>query len=514
MKSIGIVIAALSEIEEKEFYEYLEKKGKEKGSLPMQLFELYRRSPHKTESQILKELGIKETNYFYQVRHRLKAILENFILEQAIQSENNYFTEVSNYLNIAAYLRNKNLHEKALKTLMKAEKICELNSDFELLSLVYSHMLTIAQVYPEIEVYEIIQKKKEAKRKLEIFNNLEIDYSQFKYELYKSNYSLPPDEILQKLDNYVKEFHLYDLTKLESFNLQYKVLTIIIEIMMYKEDSYELFKIYEKHFNEWDQQLLFHKRNIEKKLSLTYRMCLYLFKQFRFEECNIYLDRYFRDLQMPEAEILGSHLLLYYQVKTVVLAYTGKVNNAIFATLDIMERNLINNRVDIHFIFFFNLANYYFLNGNYENSLDIFLKLERKKNFVKYLTEPVKLNINIYKSMIMILLKKKDITLLKLLEQYLGSLDNPYASRKTWFIKILIEMNKNKNWSKDTNFLNEINRFLDTKTRLIIGDDEHLCFNSFLKALLHGTSYGEEFYNFVEQEYERRTGNKIKLLET
>ncbi|GIV43474.1 MAG: hypothetical protein KatS3mg035_0597 [Bacteroidia bacterium] len=444
MKSIGVIIASLSDKEEKDFYEFISKKGKDKESLPLKLFEIYRKDYNKTENQILKELGIKETNYFYQIRHRLKSLLEDFVLNLSIESAGNYFTEVSNNINIAHYLRNKNLHEKALKALLKAEKICEQNSDFELLVVVYSHMLSIAQVYPEIEVYEIVEKQINARKKAEIFNQLEVDYSTFKYELYKSNYSLPPSEIIAKLDNYLKKFHLYDLTKLESFNLQYKVLSIIMEVMIYNEDTYDLFKQYEQNFLEWDKQLLFNKRNIEKKLSITYRMCLYLLRQFRFEECNTYLERFYNDLQLPEAEALGSYLLLYYQVKTVVFAYTGKVSNAIFATLDILERNLINNRIDVNFIFLFNLANFYFINGNYENSLDTFLKLEKRKNFAKYLTDSVRMDINIYKAMIMIMLNNKDVTLIKNLEQESANSNIKIHQRKKDFMDILIYISKNK----------------------------------------------------------------------
>ncbi len=510
MKSIGIIIASLSEKEYKQFYEFIAHKGKDKDSLPLRLFEIYRKDYDKTENQILKELGIKETNYFYQVRHRLKVLIEDFVLDLSIQSEGNYFTEVSNNINIAHYLRNKNLHEKALKALLKAEKICEQNSDFELLIVVYSHMLAIAQVYPEIEVYEIIEKQKNARKKAEIFNQLEVDYSTFKYELYKSNYSLPHSEILNKLDNYLTQFHLYDLTKLETFNLQYKVLSIIIEVMIYNDNTYELFKQYEQHFLNWDKQLLFNKKNIEKKLSITYRMCLYLLRQFRFEECNVYLERFYKDLQLPEAEALGSYLLLYYQVKTVALAYTGKVSSAIFATLDILERNLINNRIDVSFIFLFNLANYYFINANYENALEIFLKLEKKKSFSHYLSSSVKLDINIYKAMIIIILKKKDTSIIKNLEMELNNLKD-IPQRKKDFIQILFYMSKNKDWKEDKNFLETIKDFLATKTRISIGDDEHICFNSFLKSLLNGTSYSEEFYQLVSKEIKLRTGNDVQI---
>lgn len=510
MKSIGIIIASLSDQEVKEFYDFIEKKGKDKESLPLKLFEVYRKDYDKPESQILKELGIKETNYFYQVRHRLKTLIEDYVLTLSIQNEANYFTEVSNNINIAHYLRNKNLHEKALKALLKAEKICEQNSDFELLIVVYSHMLAIAQVYPEIEVYEIVEKQNNARKKAEIFNQLEVDYSTFKYELYKSNYSLPPSEILDKLDNYLKKFHLYDLTKLESFNLQYKVLSIIMEVMIYNDNTYDLFKQYEQNFIEWDKQLLFNKRNIEKKLSLTYRMCVYLLRQFRFEECNTYLERFYHDLQLPEAEALGSYLLLYYQVKTVVYAYTGKVSSAIYATLDILERNLINNRIDVNFIFLFNLANFYFINANFENALDTFLKLEKKKNFAKYLTQTIRLDINIYKAMIMIMLKKKDITLLKNLEQEMNSETN-ISQRKKDFINILIRISRFKDWEKDSKFLDEIENFLKTKTRISIGDEEHICFNSFLKSLINKTNYADEFFQLVANEVKIRTGKDIQI---
>ncbi len=512
MKSIGVIIASLSDQEEKDFYEFIGKKGKDKDSLPLKLFEIYRKDYNKTENQILKELGIKETNYFYQIRHRLKGLLEDFVLDLSIQSEGNYFTEVSNNINIAHYLRNKNLHEKALKALLKAEKICEQNSDFELLVVVYSHMLAIAQVFPEIEVYEIVEKQVNARKKAEIFNQLEVDYSTFKYELYKSNYSLPHSDIIEKLDSYLKKFHLYDLTKLESFNLQYKVLSIIMEVMIYNENTYELFKQYEQNFLDWDKQLLFNKRNIEKKLSITYRMCLYLLRQFRFDECNTYLDRFYNDLQLPESESLGSYMLLYYQVKTVVYAYTGKVSSAIFATLDILERNLINNRIDVNFIFVFNLANFYFMNGNFENSLDTFLKLEKKKNFSKYLTDSIRMDINIYKAMIMIMLKKKDITLVKNLEQEITT-ELKISSRKKEFINILIHISKNKDWDKDQEYLKSIEAFLATKKRISIGNDEHICFNSFIKSLIHKTSYAEEFFKSVSEEVKIRTGkeNIIKL---
>ncbi len=510
MKSIGVIIASLSEQEEKDFYEFINKQGKDKESLPLKLFEIYRKDYNLTENQVLKQLGIKETNYFYQIRHRLKGLLEDFILDISIQNEGNYFTEVSNNINIAHFLRNKNLHEKSLKALLKAEKICEQNSDFELLIVVYSHMLAIAQVYPEIEVYEIVEKQANARKKAEIFNQLEVDYSTFKYELYKSNYSLPHSEILEKLDSYLKKFHLYDLTKLESFNLQYKVLSIIMEVMIYNENTYELFKQYEQNFLDWDKQLLFNKKNIEKKLSITYRMCLYLLRQFRFDECNTYLDRFYNDLQLPEAESLGSYLLLYYQVKTVVYAYTGKVSNAIFATLDILERNLINNRIDVYFIFLFNLANFYFLNGNFENSLDIFLKLEKKKNFSKYLTDSIRMDINIYKAMILNKLKKKDTTLIKNLELELTK-ELEISKRKKEFINILIHISKNKDWNKDPEYLKGIDAFLATKNRISIGDDEHICFNSFLKSLIHKTSYAEEFFKLVSEEIKIRTGKEINI---
>jgi hypothetical protein len=510
MKSIGVVVASFSEQEVKYFYEFISNKGKDKDSLPLKLFEIYRKDYNKSEAQILKELGIKETNYFYQIRHRLKGLIEDFVLEISIQSEGNYFTEVSNNINIAHYYRNKNLHEKALKALIKAEKICEQNSDFELLVVIYSHMLSIAQVYPEIEVYEIIEKQNIARKKAEIFNQLEVDFSTFKYELYKSNYSLPQHDILDKLNDYLSKFHLYDLTKLETFNLQYKVLSIIIEVMIYKEDSYELFKQYEQLFLNWDSQLLFNKRNIEKKLSITYRMCVYLLRQFRFDECETYLERFYQDLQLPEAEALSSHFLLYYQVKTIVYAYTGRVSSAIYATLDILERNLINNRVDINFIFVFNLANYYFINGNFENSLDVFLKLEKKKNFSKYLTDTVRLDINIYKAMIMIMLKKRDTNTLKFLEQDLSP-ELKISQRKKEFIDILIYITKNKDWQEEPEFLEKINSFLATKTRISIGDEEHICYNSFLKSLLNKTRYADEFFKLVSNEIKIRTGKELKI---
>lgn len=498
MKSLGLIIASFSDAEEKLFKNHLLAQGKEKESMPLKLFFISRNNPNLSEEEIQLKMEVTEDNYFYQLKFRLKNIIENFILEKFTNEESHFFNQISRIFNLANYFRSKNLLKTALKYYNKAEKLCQLHGEFEFLSIVYSQILSVATLYPELKVDEIIDKQKKTLVKLNIIAELNADYAVFKNQLIKANYSIPNLEILHKLETLLESFNETELTENESFMLKYKILLMLSEILLYKGNAVELFAYFKKFYDDWEKNGYFFKKNLDKKLALQYRMIIYYLKRFQLINAEELIKQYLSDINDFDAST-SSYMLYYYQLSTILYSHSRRLDKAIELSNEALNKNLINNRIDILFIFQYNLSGYYFMANNYEKSLEILLKLEKKKEFHKYISEQTHTQINILKVLIFIEMKRPS-SALRIINKMIKSSTQKVDNRSLDFLKIIQIMIEKPDFNSDASFLKKVKHFEEQKQLIVMGDNEPLDFNSYLESKIYNIDFAEVFYKNLDKQ--------------
>lgn len=371
MDVLNKIIQSLNK-EEVRFYKLYSKRTEPSSDRKdILLFDFIRKQGEQyNEEKIFNKLYESDSkNPYYRLKNRLAEDLNKCLTLQHYNEGEE--VQIHNLLTTVKLFAKKREFNLCLHYLKKAEKEAEKIEAYDLLDIIYSEHIKLAQESITINPEEFIQKRKDNIRILNRYREMDDILAMVIYKTKTTqNFSSKQNPIVPLLEETVNDL-LQDEHLRKGSKLRLKIYRSVSQILLQRHEYHALEEYLENTFNQFVTENLFSKSNHESKLQmLTYMVnCLHINgkHQKSLEYAELLKN------SMEEFERVGKEKYLFFY-------YNALVNN--YGTLD--KQKAIDILEDLRSSPWLKKTPYYEI-FVYGNLAFLSFDLEKYKQSVKYL---------------------------------------------------------------------------------------------------------------------------------
>ena len=324
----------------------------------MILFDFIKQNGEEYDERIIsKELYQDNKNSFYQLKNRLYKDLNKSMMLQHMGKEKDVF--ILHFVLLSRVYKRKGKLELSFHYLKKAEKEAENIEDFELLSIIYSEILTLSYDMISINVEVYIEKKRGNNERLSWNQEIDLLLAAILYKIKTAqNFSkndVSVNEILQKtLADFSKNKKIQKSPK-----FRIKVFQLVSRILLQQHDFDTLEKYLLHTYKEFTKDKIFIKSNHEQKLTMLAYLTNCLFKTHKYKQSLSYAK--ILKLSMNEYDGFLKNKYLFYYYNSLVINYSvSDKNKALEALKEAKNNDVIQNLPAFSVFIYLNTALIYY----------------------------------------------------------------------------------------------------------------------------------------------------------
>ena len=309
------------------------------------------------EDEISEELYKDNKNSFYQLKNRLYKDLNKSMTLQHMSKEKDIF--ILHFVLLSRVYKRKEKVELAFHYLKKAEKEAENIEAHELLSIIYSEILTLSYDMVSVNVEEYIKKKRANNEQLSW--NLEMDLllaavvNKIKTAQNFSKNDESISEILQKtLNNFSKN---KKITKSPKFRI--KVFQVASRILLQQHD-FDALEVYLIHsYKKFTKDSIFTRSNHEQKLTMLAYLTNCLFKTHKYKQSLAYAEILKSSMNEHDGFLKDKYLFYYYNSLVINYSLSDK-GKALEVLKEAKNNDVIQNLPTFSVFIYLNTALIYY----------------------------------------------------------------------------------------------------------------------------------------------------------
>jgi len=322
------------------------------------LFDFIKQNGKEYDEKIISgELYQDNKNSFYQLKNRLYKDLNKSMMLQHMGKEKDIL--ILHFLLLSRVYKRKGKVELSFDYLKKAEKEAENIEAFELLSIIYSEILTLSYDMVSINVEEYIEKKRNNNERLSWEQEIDLLLAAILYRIKTAqNFSKNDEsvnEILQKtLDNFSKN---KKIPKSPKFKI--KVYQLVSRILLQQHDFDALEDYLVLTYKKFTKDKIFTKSNHEQKLTMLAYLTNCLFKTHKYKQSLAYAQ--ILKISMNEYGGFLKDKYLFYYYNSLVINYSlSDKNKALEILKDAKNNEVIQNLPTFSVFIYLNTALIYY----------------------------------------------------------------------------------------------------------------------------------------------------------
>jgi hypothetical protein len=327
------------------------------------------------------EVTSRSKNSYYRLRNKLLSSLEKSLLFYHFNYKN--AIEAYSYIQLALLMAERGLHREAYYDLKKAEKAALVQEQFNVLEIVYDHMVQLAQ-HCEVDIAAVIERRKTNRGKLEVLRaNREI-LGMLSSELSRRNYarSKRSHNVIETLETIRQQLEEHE----EVFNSvsgRTMVMQTVISILLQKSAYGELAEYARQTFEEFEANGFFNRDNHALRLRLRVYRINALQKLLRLQEAEGETQAFFQDLKAYQSQNYQEFAFHYYSTRVFTLKHQGALPEADQLLRQALKQEdiLIEKPYEIYLKI--SQADLLFLQGDYEAALDKVSRLQAHGSFAQ-----------------------------------------------------------------------------------------------------------------------------------
>lgn len=283
MDVLNKIIQSLNKEEVRSFKLYSNRINSSEDRKDLVLFDFIRKQgPDYQEDKIYNKLyGGKSKNAYYRLKNRIaEDINKSLTIQHYGYSEE---VQIHNLLTSVKLFAQKREMDLCFHYLKKAEKLADSIEAYDLLDIIYSEHIKLAQEAISINPEAIIQKRKE---NLKILNTLREMDDVLAMVIYKTkttqNFNSKQNPIIPLLEETINGV-LEDKQLKKGVKLRFKIYRAVSQVLLQRHEYIALEEYLEKTFSDFSKEDLFNKTNHDSKLQmLTYMVnCLYINNKYQ-----------------------------------------------------------------------------------------------------------------------------------------------------------------------------------------------------------------------------------------
>ena len=336
----------------------------------------------------------KARNNYYRLRNKLLSNVEKSLLFYHFNYKNTL--ESLNNIQLSMLLMERGLYRETFHYLRKAEKIALENDQFNILEVIYDNMIQLAAKDIEVEIADIIKRRKDNFKKIQITRSHSEVLGSIIQELKKTNFSRSRksdhlvdilEDTRKKLEEHQHIFH--------SANGRIMIIRAVGAMLIQKGAFIELEKYIKDNLVEFEQKNWFNKENHTTQIIMHIWRINALRKLMRLEEEAEQIEELIQHLEAFKKQNYKEYVIYYYSSKINNLKLLGKLQESgevlqeAFKQTDILSLGLNELYLLI------SQADQYFCQELYINALDTLKKIQQHPKYGK-LTEEIRFYLKIF----------------------------------------------------------------------------------------------------------------------
>jgi len=324
----------------------------------MLLFDFIKQNGEEYDEQIISEkLYQNNKNSFYQLKNRLYKDLNKSMMLQHMGKEKDIF--ILNLVLLSRVYKRKGKVELSFHYLKKAEKEAENIEAYELLSIIYSEILTLSYDMLSVDVEGYIVKKKNNNERLIWDQEMDLLLAAVLYKIKTAQNFAKKDEsvneILQKtLDDFSKN---KKIPKSAKFRIKVYQLVSRILLQQHDFDALEEYLLYT--YNQFTKDKIFIRSNHEQKLTMLAYLTNCLFKTHKYKQSLAYAEILKSSMNEYGGFLKEKYLFYYYNSLVINYSLSDK-KKALEVLKEAKNNDVIQNLPTFSVFIYLNTALIYY----------------------------------------------------------------------------------------------------------------------------------------------------------
>ena len=448
------------------------------------LFDFIKQNREEYDEQIISEILYKDNkNSFYQLKNRLYKDLNKSMMLQHMGKEKDIF--ILHFVLLSRIYNRKGKVELSFHYLKKAEKEAENIEAYELLSIIYSEILTLSYDMVSVNVEEYIEKKRANNEQLSWNQEIDLLLAAVLYKIKTAqNFSKNDEsvnEILQKtLDNFSKN---KKIPKSPKFRI--KVYQVVSRILLQQHD-FDALEVYLIHTHkEFTKDKIFTKSNHEQKLTMLAYLTNCLFKTHKYKQSLAYAEILKSSMNEHDGFLKDKYLFYYYNSLVINYSLSDK-NKALEVLKEAKNNDVIQNLPTFSVFIYLNTALIYYDQEKLSLSAKNLSRLMLQDDFVN-IGKSFQLKINIAELIVRYDLNQTDVIDAKIKhikKSYTNLLKDDNFNRDKQLIEIIDSLIYCNNLTTDKKLLKKITTLSVIITDEQADDIDVINYNVWLKNLI------------------------------
>jgi len=450
----------------------------------MLLFDFIKQNGEEYDEQIIsKELYQNNKNSFYQLKNRLHKDLNKSMMLQQMGKEKDI--SILNLVLLSRVYKRKGKLELSFHYLKKAEKEAENIEAYELLSIIYSEILTLSYDMISVDVEGYIEKKKNNNERLSWDQEMDLLLAAVLYKIKTAQNFSKNDEsvngILQKtLANFSKN---KKIPKSSKFRI--KVFQLVSRILLQQHD-FDALEGYLIHtYKDFMKNKIFTKSNHEQKLTMLAYLTNCLFKTHKYKQSLVYAEILKSSMDEYSGFLKDKYLFYYYNSLVINYSLSDK-NKALEVLKEAKNNDVIQNLPTFSVFIYLNTALIYYDQKKLSLSAKNLSRLMLQDDFVN-IGKSFQLKIHIAELIVRYDLNQSDVILSKIKyikKSYTNLLKDNNFNRDKQLIEIIDSLIYCNNLTTDKELLKKIRTLSVIITDEQADDIDVINYNIWLKDLI------------------------------
>lgn len=333
MNTVSGIINILSDTEKKEFVLFLKKQNKRQDTYNIQLFELL-----KTNDIKEKNIDYKNKPALYALRKRLHTSLVTFIANKRFENDTSEERTILKLLIAGKTFFEHQQYKTAFKTLQKAEEKAIKGEHFNLLNEIYHLQIEYAHLDKKLIFSELTAKYRHNQKKFLQEEQLNLGYAILRSELSKIKGSVAVVDFQKMIVQTIEQFQI-SLQEILTFKSLYQILFIANEYAALHNNYHEVERFVRKSYRfiqakkeQADKHLFYH-------IQILYFMANMLFRNKKFGEAAVYLDRMETEMQKQDKVYYRQFYCRLKVLQCLIDNYSGKAAEAITQAENVLKNS-------------------------------------------------------------------------------------------------------------------------------------------------------------------------------
>jgi hypothetical protein len=451
-----------------------------------------------TEDELIEQLyggtDAREKNNYYRLRNKLLSNLEKSLLFYHFNYKNTI--ESYSYIQLAILLKERGSYREAYYYLRKAEKMALRFDQFNVLEVIYDEMVQLAVRDVDIDIEEVIEKRKENMRKIEIRRSTSEVLGVILQQIRRLNFSRGRSsqsviDMLEETRAQLEEHaHIFRSAN-GRIDIYRAISTILLKKGAYKElESYIL-----KTFNSFEEDKVFDRNSHPLRLQMRTWRINSLRKLLRLQEEAEEIKLLFKDLKAFGRQNFNEYAVYYYNATINNLKLRGLLDESAQAIKEAFNTKAVTqSEINVLYLLI-SRADQYFSQELHEKAFETiqeitshnkFNTLDREMQFYLAIFELV----NGYEA------KNHDFVesqYKRFKKKYKAQLKDEYYAKAQRFIDLILRLNTAAIEGKKVFLNSAYKRFTSEFPVSEVSDNQIIMFEVYLRAKLEERPYFHVF---------------------